>query len=101
LVLGQAGTPVLLPDKFALSEPYPNPFNSRTCISYALPEGTQMRLAAFDLTGRRTAVIFEGVKAAGYYEAIWEAEIMPVGIYLVRLTTATGYEAVQKAVIIK
>jgi len=60
-----------------------------------------MRLAAFDLTGRRTAVIFEGVKAAGYYEAIWEAEIMPAGIYLVKLTTAAGYEAVQKAVIIK
>ena len=38
--------------------------------------------------GREVAVLFEGAKAAGRHEALWNAQGWPSGMYFYRLETA-------------
>ena len=77
------------PAEYALAGAYPNPFNPTTAIRFALPEGTDVRLEVFDVTGRRVALLVDGAVSAGHHEASFEASRLPSGLYLYRLE-ATG-----------
>jgi hypothetical protein len=78
-------TPGALPDAYALLQNYPNPFNPATVIAYALPEAAHVRLDVFDVTGRRVAVLVDGVQPAGAHTARFEARDLASGVYLYRL----------------
>ncbi len=73
------------PKEIALHGNYPNPFNPRTTISYALPAASQVDLRIYDLLGREVARLVSGEQAAGYREAVWEAGRFASGLYLYRL----------------
>ncbi len=75
------------PTKLALFPPAPNPFNSTTTIGYSLPAPGAASLTVYDLSGREVARLVDGVKAAGTHEAVWVADGMASGVYLVRLKT--------------
>ncbi len=55
-----------------LMQNYPNPFNPSTTIRYSLPAQSEIRLSAFDISGREVAVILEGVQAEGFHEVSWD-----------------------------
>jgi hypothetical protein len=80
------GTGASLPDAYALESAYPNPFARRATVRYALPEAAEVRLAAYDLLGRRVAVLAEGSQTAGYHTVGWDASGLPSGVYVLRLT---------------
>ena len=67
---------------------HPNPFNPRAVVTFTVPTAGPVRLEAFDLRGRRSAVLLEGTLEAGYHEAEWDANDLPSGVYLVRLTAS-------------
>jgi len=90
----------VLPAEFALFEPYPNPFNSATCIRYALPEAAPATLQIMDIAGRESAVLFDGWMEAGRHRLMWEAEGQPAGIYFAILTSQNETSAV-KMVLLK
>ncbi len=73
------------PKEIALHGNYPNPFNPRTTISYALPAASQVDLRIYDLLGREVARLVSGEQAAGYREAVWEAGRFASGLYVYRL----------------
>jgi hypothetical protein len=81
----------------------PNPFTPSTEISYTLPEAGRVRLAAYDATGRRVAILTDGAQAAGRHTARWDGRdsggnVLPSGVYLVRLETG-GWMTSRKLVI--
>jgi hypothetical protein len=41
-----------LPDEFSLMPNYPNPFNAKTTIRYALPKESRVKLEIFDILGK-------------------------------------------------
>jgi hypothetical protein len=88
------------PSAFAVSSPYPNPFTSTTTIGYSLPAAGNVRVAVYDLSGREVARLADGVKAAGTYQAIWQAEGMASGVYVVALE-AGGVVAREKVLLVK
>ena len=78
-----------LPDRFALHENYPNPFNPRTTIRFDLPKESHVQLEVFDVVGRRVALLADGPHNAGTHEVHFEAENLPSGMYLYRLKAGT------------
>jgi len=80
----------VVPEKFQVVGPYPNPFNPETAIQFDLPQAARLNLAIYDLQGRKLVDLLDGNLEAGHYSAIWNAANYPSGTYLYRLTSDLG-----------
>jgi hypothetical protein len=92
--------PSLLPTTTALHSSYPNPFNARTTIAFDLAQTAHLRLAVFDLMGRRVAELTNETMSPGRYTIPFDASSLPSGVYLCRMT-AGNYSAKQKLLLMK
>ena len=81
----RAGEEAGVPKELSLGSNYPNPFNPRTVIPYAVAERSTVRIAVYDVLGREVAVLVDGAVSAGRYEVVWDASRLPTGVYVVRL----------------
>jgi hypothetical protein len=66
----------------------PNPFNPITVISWNIPvslEGEEGALLVLDMHGRLVARLHEGRLTAGPHQTVFDATMLPSGIYLYRL----------------
>lgn len=63
-------------------------------IRYALPEPAEVRLAVFDVAGRRVAEVASGVRAAGEHRASWDGGGLSAGVYFLRLTAGGASRSV-------
>jgi 1,4-alpha-glucan branching enzyme len=88
------------PSDFKLYNNYPNPFNPSTQIKFDVAKTGNVRLEVYDILGRKVATIFEGQKAAGTYEATFDASSLSSGIYFARYT-ADNTVQVQKMTLLK
>ena len=82
-----------LPTTFELDLAVPNPFTSEVALSFALPRSGPVKLAVFDLAGRRLRVLEQGNRPAGRHRVAWDGRDeagarLGNGIYLVRMTAA-------------
>jgi immune inhibitor A len=68
---------------------YPNPADGAVGLALELPSGGRVTVTAYDLAGRRVAVIHDGFLAAGRHLLVWEGDPRP-GVYLLRLTAEAG-----------
>ena len=90
-ISGEAPEDVKLPDdnltpiEYSLSEPFPNPFNSKTRLNYDLPEGASVKIQVFDLSGRLVITLTNGNYEAGHHYITWDAKGSATGIYLVQM----------------
>ena len=89
-----------VPLRFGLDQNYPNPFNPETTIRFSLSLRGSAKLAVFDILGREIAVLVEGVKNAGRYEVVWDARLVPTGMYVCRLQSE-GSVASRKMMVVK
>lgn len=89
-----------LPGSIILHQNYPNPFNPATLIGYELPEGGDIRLDVYDITGKRVAVLFEGYRSPGSYSVQFDAGGLASGIYICQLA-AKDQVLTQKMTIMK
>lgn len=64
---------------------YPNPFHSKTVISYQLPELSEVELNIYDLFGRKLATLLKEWQPPGNYEQNWNADNMEPGVYFCEL----------------
>jgi len=76
-----------LPTDFDLHPGYPNPFNPVTTIEYDVAAQSFVSIQVVDALGRVVATLVDREMAPGHYSAKWNAERVPSGIYIVRLTT--------------
>jgi hypothetical protein len=77
------------PRTFVLSQNYPNPFNPSTRIGFGVPVAGYVSLTVFDVLGREVATLAEGKKERGEHSVEWNAEGLPSGVFICRLTTAS------------
>jgi hypothetical protein len=75
-----------------LEQNYPNPFTAHTFIPFTLdaPAPGTVRLAVYDVYGRRVATLVEATLPSGSYSLPWDGtgddgRFVAAGIYLVRL----------------
>ena len=94
------------PHAFALYPNYPNPFNSRTHLSFSLPEDQpQVELAVYDLLGQKLAVLAAGPRDSGLHSVAWDGRDdagrpLASGSYVYRLR-AGPHEGVGKLLLLR
>jgi hypothetical protein len=66
-------------------ESYPNPFRERATIKYELPRAGKVRVAVYDVLGRRVRTLVDARRSAGTNEVAFAADDLPAGVYVVRL----------------
>ena len=85
------------PGAFLVKPVYPNPFNSRTMIEFALKHQNFVNLRIFNSEGVQAALLHEGLLMEGNHSFVFDAEGLPSGIYFYRLET--GSQSVTKKII--
>ncbi|MBU0507842.1 choice-of-anchor D domain-containing protein [bacterium] len=105
LVSDAPSPPMPAVTRYSLGVAYPNPFNARTVIPYALEREGHLRMNVFDVLGRRVAILWDAPQAAGAHEISWngssaDGRILPSGIYFVQLRTGT-FSAASKITLLK
>ena len=89
-----------LPSDFSLSQNFPNPFNPTTSITFDVPRRSSLRLAVYDVLGRKVMTLSEGVYEAGSYSVNADFSRHASGIYIYRLE-AGSFIQVRKLVVAK
>jgi hypothetical protein len=108
LVTGVADQSALLPTEFRLEQNYPNPFNPSTVIRYSIPGSAgrdairsyNVTLKIFNTLGQEIATLVDEQKQPGSYEAVWNAEGVPSGVYFYRLSS-DSFQETKKLLLIR
>ena len=95
----------LIPNKFALHQNFPNPFNPTTAIRYDLPKEEYVNIVIFDVIGRNIRSLVNQKKNAGYHSIQWDAkndlgEPVSAGMYIY-IIHAGEHRSVKKMVLLK
>lgn len=82
----------------------PNPFNARTTIEFGLAAEGPCRVAIYAATGRRVAVLQDGLAPAGPKAVTWDGRddrglVCPSGVYFVRLEAGDRIETYKLALV--
>lgn len=91
-------TPVLddeAPPTTVIGSVYPNPFNPRTTVSFALSKPGKVSLRVFDARGRAVATLVDRSLPAGRHEEVWDGRddsgrTVSSGVYMAQLITDSG-----------
>ncbi|MCX6161442.1 MAG: T9SS type A sorting domain-containing protein [Ignavibacteriae bacterium] len=83
--ISQTGTTV--PQKFALNQNFPNPFNPTTKISFALAKAGPVMLTVFDMSGKEVATLVNTTLTAGNFEYTFDGSKLSSGVYFYRIIT--------------
>ena len=80
---------IILP--LSLGAAYPNPFNPTTAIPYTVTFECRVKLAVYDMLGRKVRVLSNGIVSPGTHTAVWDGLdtngcLSASGVYIVKLT---------------
>ncbi len=89
-----------IPESYALSTPYPNPFNPNVSMEIALPEISEVTMVIHDILGREVINDRIGSFSAGYHILTWNADNYAAGVYFITVM-AGDFENVRKVVLLK
>ena len=88
------------PQKFALKQNQPNPFNAQTVITFAIPSSSKVKLMIFDVLGRMVNIEELGRFEPGEYNYVFDGKRLASGIYFCRIE-AGDFRSSIKLVLLK
>jgi hypothetical protein len=89
-----------VPESFELYQNYPNPFNPVTHIGFLISDFGLVHLSIYDVLGKEVQVLIDEQMRPGSYEANWNAEAYPSGVYYYKLS-AGDFTETKKMILIK
>ncbi|UCE67083.1 MAG: T9SS type A sorting domain-containing protein [Candidatus Zixiibacteriota bacterium] len=89
-----------VPVNISLLRAYPNPFNAKTTIEFALAAPGEVELTIYDITGARVETIRGQGLESGRHSMVWDAEDAASGVYFATME-AGGYSQSIKMVLLK
>jgi hypothetical protein len=89
-----------MPREYALEQNFPNPFNPKTTISYALKDAGFVTLKVYNLMGQEVTTLVSQQLDAGHYTATFTATNLPSGVYVYRLEV-NDFVSTKKMVLMK
>ena len=92
---------VEMAEAFVLEPAYPNPFNPQATVRFAVREQQKVRVALYDMLGRRVQVLYNGTTPANQMQSVRiDGSRMASGTYLVRLEGRT-FSRTQRVTLVK
>ena len=88
------------PVHFLLNQNYPNPFNQSTVIKFVVSSHENVRFEVFNTRGQGLMSILKSSSPSGQHEVEFDAEDLPSGIYLYKIS-AGEYSQTKKMILIK
>ncbi len=85
---------------FLLNDPYPNPFNATTTLSFSLLQSSPVSLTVFNVLGQAVYQADLGMLNVGKHRHIFDASELPSGVYLARVQ-AGEQSQMRKMVLLK
>ena len=73
--------------EYILMNPYPNPFNPSTNITFYIPKSSFVEISIHDITGRKVEILEQSFMNVGYHLLEWDASQFSSGKYFVNLNT--------------
>jgi len=97
-----AGTNIIttLTENKEILQIYPNPFSNSATIEYTLPEGSDVEIVLYDLTGRKIENLYSGYQSSGIHTLSINVNDLNPGIYFYKMKTGK-YEVIRKCIKIK
>jgi hypothetical protein len=94
-----------LPTDYTVSQNFPNPFNPRTTIRYAVPASGQVTLYVLNILGQRVSTLVDGFVEAGHHSVVWEGtnesgQTVASGVYFYRIE-AGSFQTTRKMMLLK
>ena len=92
--------------KYKLYKNYPNPFDNRTNIKFALLEKNKVKISIYDIRGRLVKTLTNKIYSKGFHSIYWNGKNkygnnVSSGIYFYRMTTNEGYAKSFKMILMK
>ena len=96
----------LLRQRAKLLTPYPNPFNPQLTVPYFVADQTRVTLDVFDVRGRHVSRILDTDASPGVRDFVWtgvtdDGASVASGVYLMRMSTGTGFEEWTRVTLLK
>ncbi|MDP8240422.1 MAG: right-handed parallel beta-helix repeat-containing protein [Candidatus Hatepunaea meridiana] len=92
--------PAITPVNFAITDVYPNPFNSTAVIKYSLPADTWVTVKLYDINGREVSTLIQQHQSMGSHNISLDGSILPAGVYLCKLE-AFEKSSIRKIILVK
>ena len=89
-----------IPEKFYLYQNFPNPFNPSTQIRFDIAKAGNVKIAVYDLTGKKVSELVNQNYEAGKYIVNYNASDLASGVYFYKIETA-DYTSIKKMILIK
>jgi len=94
-----------IPDKFAMHQAFPNPFNPVTNIHFDVPENSHVRISIYNLLGEEITALVDGEVPLGFHSVIWDGtnklgNPVSAGVYLSRFKSESFIKT-QKLILLK
>ena len=95
----------IVPKEFAFYQPFPNPFNPKTTITFDLPEKKEVVLQVFNINGRLVHTLIRSKLGAGKYSFDWEGidqngRSVTSGVYFIQIDIGS-FRSIKKALLVK
>ncbi len=89
-----------VPDKFALYQNFPNPFNPTTNIKFDISKSSATSLVIYDMLGKEVSTLVNQVLTPGSYQYTFNAVNFPSGIFYYKIKT-DGFTDIRKMILLK
>ena len=98
--VGVLSNHTIIPERYSLSQNFPNPFNPVTNIKYDLPKDVFVTIKIYDLLGRKIKTLVSEFKRAGSYLVSFNGSELASGVYIYGIQ-AGDFIRVKRMVLIK
>lgn len=103
---GSSGSLPTLPEKFALGQNFPNPFNPVTKIPFRLDQAGKVSIAVYDVNGKLVNTLVDSMVSMGQHSVSWNGsdfagKLLAGGIYFYRMKVNNILVQTRKMVFLK
>lgn len=92
--------PIIIPERYALLQSYPNPAQANVLIEFQIPRTGPVELKVFDILGREIATLFDGEATPKKYSVVLNTSNLSAGVYFYRLQ-AGGFTQTKKLLLLR